>query len=85
MDTEAIGNVLVDLGAGRHRTADSIDLGVGMIFHKKLGAHLEKGDILATVHYRNPDILQDLERRFQDSITISGVRKAVPQLILDQL
>jgi pyrimidine-nucleoside phosphorylase len=85
MDTEAIGNILVDLGAGRHRTADVIDPGVGLIFHKKLGAHLEKGDVLATVHYRNPDTLQELERRFQASITITGVRKAVPQLILDQL
>jgi pyrimidine-nucleoside phosphorylase len=85
METQAIGNILVDLGAGRHRTADKIDLGVGILFHKKLGSHVQKGDSIATVHYANPDSLRELENRFQSAVTIAGHRKPVPRLILETL
>jgi thymidine phosphorylase len=85
MDTEAIGHILVDLGAGRHRTNDVIDPGVGLIFHKKLGSRAEKGDVLTTVHYTNPKPLQELEERFRGAVTIGGARRAVPKLILEQL
>ncbi|MDR3608921.1 MAG: thymidine phosphorylase [Oligoflexia bacterium] len=85
MNTEAIGNILVDLGAGRHRAADPIDAAVGLVFHKKLGAHVEKNDDLVTVHYSNSELLRDLEQRYLAALTIGGARKTVPQLILDQL
>lgn len=85
MDTEAIGWILVEMGGGRRKATDRIDAGVGMIFQKKIGAKVKAGEPLVSVHYTNPEILPDLERRFQDAIEISGARKAAPKLILEQI
>ena len=43
MDTQAIGRLLVEMGGGRKKVTDSVDPGVGMIFHKKLGTKLRRG------------------------------------------
>ena len=46
----AIGEAAMLLGAGRATKSDTIDLGVGIILHKKVGDTLKKGDVLATVY-----------------------------------
>jgi len=87
MNTEAIGRILVDLGGGRKKATDVIDPGVGMIFHKKLGAKVLPGDPLVTVYAPSPEMMRDkprfseLEQRFQDAVEITGARKPVPKLI----
>jgi pyrimidine-nucleoside phosphorylase len=85
MDTQALGWILVDLGGGRRKASDSIDYGVGFVFHKKLGAKVQAGEALVTVHYSDPQSLQTLEERFHMAIEIGSTRKAVPKLIVDQL
>jgi pyrimidine-nucleoside phosphorylase len=85
MDTQALGWILVDLGGGRRKASDSIDYGVGFVFHKKLGAKVQEGDALVTVHYSDPQSLQALEERYHEAIEIGSTRKAVPKLIVDQL
>ncbi len=85
MDTQALGWILVDMGGGRRKASDSIDPGVGLVFHKKLGAKVQSGDVLVTVHYSNPESLQSLEERFHQAIEIGSTRKTVPKLIVDQL
>lgn len=85
MDTQALGWILVDMGGGRRKASDSIDQGVGFVFQKKLGAKVQAGDALVTVHYSDPESLQALEERFHQAIEIGSTRKAVPKLIVDQL
>ena len=50
---QAIGETSVDLGAGRAKKSDQIDLGVGILVHVKVGDHLEKGDLLFTIFSKN--------------------------------
>jgi pyrimidine-nucleoside phosphorylase len=45
-----VGETAVDLGAGRAKKSDSIDHAVGIIIHQKVGARIEKGDPLFTIH-----------------------------------
>jgi pyrimidine-nucleoside phosphorylase len=85
MDTQALGWILVDMGGGRRKASDSIDPGVGFVFQKKLGAKVQAGDPLVTVHYSDSQSLQALEERFHQAIEIGSTRKAVPKLIVDQL
>nr|WP_072514573.1 thymidine phosphorylase [Ndongobacter massiliensis] len=49
MDTEAIGHASLLLGAGRARVDASIDSTVGLLFAKKVGDPVQKGDLLFTV------------------------------------
>jgi pyrimidine-nucleoside phosphorylase len=82
IDVCKLGLISRDLGAGRVRKEDEIDPSVGLVFHKRIGDHVDNGEILATVHAsRSVDaaVLHDI----RSSITFSGEPIAVPPLILD--
>ena len=53
MDTRAVGIAVVDLGAGRRKTTDGIDLAVGLSQVVAVGTKVAKGDTLAVVHARD--------------------------------
>lgn len=50
IDCAQIGVAASVLGAGRERMEDVIDPAVGVVVLKKLGDHVEKGEVLAAVH-----------------------------------
>ena len=50
LNAEKVGNISVDLGAGRMKKEDKIDMQVGIIVNKKIGDKVNKGDILGYVH-----------------------------------
>jgi thymidine phosphorylase len=50
MQTRAIGMAVVELGGGRRKATDTIDIRVGLTQVQPLGTHLQKGDALAWVH-----------------------------------
>jgi pyrimidine-nucleoside phosphorylase len=85
MDTLALGRLLIELGGGRVKAADTIDHRVGFVFHRKLGARVQPGDPIATVYARKESGLDHLEEKFLSAIEISGSRKPVPKLILERI
>jgi pyrimidine-nucleoside phosphorylase len=85
IDTQAIGEILVELGGGRKRAADSVDFGVGLVFHAKLGTRLQTGDPIATAFVPAKFDIGSIEKTFYDSLEITGSRKPVPRLILETL
>ncbi len=58
MDAINIGKAAVMLGAGRYRKNDPIDLAVGIVVHKKVGARIRVGDPLFTIHANNSENLK---------------------------
>lgn len=50
MDTESIGIAAMKLGAGRERKEDVIDPAVGIVFYKKTGDWVNKGETMAMIH-----------------------------------
>jgi pyrimidine-nucleoside phosphorylase len=84
MQTDVLGNLLVEMGGGRKKASDPVDPRVGLVFHRKLGARVTEKEVLATVYApENERIdLGVLEKRFHEAIEISKTRKAVPKLIL---
>ncbi|GFZ34472.1 pyrimidine-nucleoside phosphorylase [Clostridium zeae] len=50
INSENIGLVAMELGAGRATKEDSIDLAVGIVLNKKRGDKVAKGDVLAYIH-----------------------------------
>lgn len=55
MDTESIGIAAMKLGAGRERKEDMIDPAVGIVFHKKTGDWVHKGETIAMIHANDED------------------------------
>lgn len=80
-NTRSIGNAAMLLGAGRLRVEDEIDCGVGMIFNKKIGDKVSKGDIIADIYHRNKRNLDAVMGILKDSINISQSEVAPIQLI----
>ena len=83
IQTETMGHILIELGGGRKKTTDSIDPSVGLVFHKKLGAKVNIGDPLVTVHSPEKADLDAIESVFYQAIEINGAKKPVPKLILE--
>jgi thymidine phosphorylase len=50
MKTRDIGLIVVDLGGGRRKTTDTIDLAVGISDFLPVGTRVQTGDMLALVH-----------------------------------
>ena len=53
LDAREIGLAAVALGAGRHRSDDTIDPSVGIVLKKKAGDKIDRGDVLADIHASN--------------------------------
>lgn len=50
LDAGKVGKAGLELGIGRKRKEDSIDHRIGIVFEKKIGDKVEKGDVLAYIH-----------------------------------
>ena len=50
---EQLGTAPAMLGGGREKKEDKIDHAVGLEFHKRIGEHVEKGELLVTIHYNS--------------------------------
>lgn len=85
MDTAAIGRILVELGGGRKKATDSVDHGVGLVFHKKLGARVQPGEPIATVFGPGDRDLGELEKQFLGALELTSARKPVPKLVMEVL
>lgn len=70
-ETENIGYLNIQLGAGRVQIEDALDLSSGIEFHAKVGHAIQVGDPLVTLHGSKLSILSDLEPEISSLIKIS--------------
>ena len=69
MDAETIGQSCVLLGAGRQTVDDVLDLGAGIILHKKAGDAVSSGDPIATLYANDLKRLSHAKDRFCSALT----------------
>jgi pyrimidine-nucleoside phosphorylase len=76
-----VGELSMLLDAGRARKEDAIDYTAGVIFHKKVGDYIEKGEILAVLFSNSEDKLEKVagifEEVFEFSDTLPDKRKLI--------
>ena len=58
MDTEQIGFAVIETGAGRKKQGDVLDMSAGIIFNKKVGDSVEKGEDLCRIFGENEKKLE---------------------------
>lgn len=78
-----IGRAAMLLGAGRENKESKIDLAVGLELKKKRTDKVEKGDILAVLHYNNDKNLAEAEKEVLNAFTISKKEKEKNKLIYE--
>jgi pyrimidine-nucleoside phosphorylase len=83
-----IGLTLIELGGGRKQKSDTIDHGVGFIFHKKIGDQIKKNEPLLTIyHHQNQrKLAHSLSKKFtQEIIHISSKKIKKNKTILEEI
>ncbi|MGZ6134167.1 MAG: thymidine phosphorylase [Myxococcaceae bacterium] len=82
MDTLAIGLAAVVLGAGRTRSDEAIDPGVGFTVLRHPGERVERGEPLFLVHHRPGQDVAEVHRRLAAAVRVSEAIVPVRPLLL---
>ncbi len=81
MNAERVGESCVLLGAGRQTKEDVLDLGAGIILHKKAGDAVCKGDCIATLYASSSERLENAKKVFLSAITYAKETPKMQSLI----
>lgn len=71
INSEMLGIIAMDLGAGRETKESIINLNVGIVLSKKRGETIEEGDILAKVYSDDLQKGEEALKKLKDNIIIS--------------
>jgi len=81
LDAQEVGMAAMRLGAGRAKKGEPIDHAVGIVLHRKIGDHVEKGEKILTVHARSEEAAQEAESRLLGAYVWSEEPVEPPPLI----
>lgn len=82
---EQLGVAVVVLGGGREKKEDSVDPAVGLVFHKKIGDAVRRGEALCTLHYNSDARLEEARRLVETAYTISPQRPAAGRALVGRV
>ncbi len=85
IDNYQIGMAALELGAGRKTKEDSIDPLAGIIFNKRLGDKVNKGDVLAELHTNDEKSLELAKQKINKAVSYSPIPIEPPVLIKEVL
>ncbi len=85
IDCRAVGLALSDLGGGRRRVEDRIDLAAGIRFRVRLGDRVEAGQPRATLRTDEPGRAPAASRRLLAAVAVSAEPAPPPPLVLGRL
>ncbi len=80
-DAEAIGRAVQHLGGGRVTKSDTLDLGVGLTLHAKVGDTIRRDEPIATLHHRDGRGLRAAQHGLAHAVRIED-SASPPPLIL---
>jgi len=83
LDAKTVGEISVNLGAGRIKKEDNIDYAVGIILEKKIADKVEKGEVLAYVHANNVEKAQEAIEELKQAYKIIEQKVEPEKYILD--
>lgn len=81
MDARAIGLSMIHLKAGRTKSSDPIDHGVGLSDIVEIGQWIDKGEPLAIAHTRDKEQLSYLQETIPGFISLGAKHIEPPTLI----
>ncbi len=83
MNTEGIGSVCVELGAGRLKKEDSIDHSAGIILNRKTGDFCNVGETIATLFSSDEKLFEKAERIFVESVEFDIDKPTMNDILLE--
>ena len=85
VDTRAVGNAIIELGGGRRRVGEQLDLSVGFSRIAPVGTALDAEVPLAVIHAATEDAAQRAEKNLRDAVTLApeapGERPVIGEIL----
>jgi pyrimidine-nucleoside phosphorylase len=81
MDTTALGWAVQRLGAGREKAGEPVDANAGIEFHARRGAHVGRGQPIATLYATRPEMLLEPAALIKQAIAISAQTPSQVELV----
>ncbi len=81
LTARTIGLASMQLGAGRQKKSDSIDLGAGIYLHKKIGEKVKAGAPLATLYTNKKEALEEVANLVLPAWSI-GTKRQKPEAVV---
>jgi pyrimidine-nucleoside phosphorylase len=81
--TFRLGEIVVRMGGGRLAKEDSIDPGVGVVVHRRVGDPVAAGETLAELHLAHAD--DGVTARVRDCFVIGDAAVSAPALIVERI
>ncbi len=81
IDAEQVGLTSVDLGGGRAKKGDPIDHAVGIVFQRKIGERVARGEPLLTLHANDRAKFDAARARLLAAYEFSETAPVLPPLI----
>ncbi|MEO1201135.1 MAG: thymidine phosphorylase [Pseudomonadota bacterium] len=85
MDTRAVGNAIIELGGGRRKVGETLDLAVGFSDVATLGTDLDEATPLAVIHASSEDAAARAEQNLLDACSFGDAppdaRPAVVEIL----
>jgi pyrimidine-nucleoside phosphorylase len=82
-DARVVGEVVRDLGGGRHTRDSVVDVRVGIDRLAKPGTRVRAGDLLGRIHAESTDAAEEAARRFREAIDVGDSQPDPGPLIHD--
>ncbi len=70
IDAEEVGKCALALGAGRETKESNIDLAAGIVLNKKVDDKVNKGDVLAYLHFNDESKAKNISLQLRNAIKI---------------
>lgn len=85
LPAERLGQLAMELGAGRQKKDDRIDLAVGIVLGGKIGDRIGKGRPIATIYANEEAKLEGALAELKRVIKLSATPVSPPPLILEEI
>ncbi len=83
--TRDVGMIVVELGGGRRKPSDTVDLSVGLSGILPLGTKVEKGEPIAFVHAASQDAAARAVDKVLESYTVDTVTADIAPVICERI
>jgi pyrimidine-nucleoside phosphorylase len=80
-----IGLACIELGAGRRKIKDKIDPNAGVVFRKKVGDPIQRGERVATIYADRREAVSSAKSRIEGAIGYSASKPLVRPLVLSRI
>lgn len=71
IQSDDIGHAAMMLGAGREKITDTIDMGAGIYFYKKIGDYVEKDEIIGRLITDDFDVIHEARNKVLQAVSYS--------------